>query len=435
MTSFLFCIFFLFLIMGVPIAISLGVASICTLLVGTHMPLLILPQKLYNGVNSFPYMAIPLFLLAGNIMAEAKISERLVALAQLFVGRFPGGLAHVSTGACAFFGAISGSAPATTAAIGTIMIPSMEKRGYNKAFSAAVVAASGALGLIIPPSLTMVVFGVMSGASIGTLFLCGIIPGILISLVIMLVNYIIAKKKGLVSEKPIPLSEAGHILRESVLALLMPFIILGGIYGGIFTPTESAMIACAYGLFTATESAAVACLYGLIIGLFVYRTIRWKALCRIFVQTAENSALILFLMGTANFFGFLITTQQVPQHLAQFIIGFTDSKVLVMFLVLIMLLLLGTFLDNVAALVLFVPTMVGVVQALHIDMIFFGVFTIIALAVGQFTPPVGLNLFIASNIAQVKFESVVREIIPYLLAYVAMLVLFIAFPGMLTIFR
>ena len=420
MTSFLFCVFFLFLIMGVPIAISLGVASICTLLVGTHMPLLILPQKIYNGVNSFPYMAIPLFLLAGNIMAEAKISERLVALAQLFVGRFPGGLAHVSTGACAFFGAISGSAPATTAAIGTIMIPSMEKRGYNKAFSAAVVAASGPLGLIIPPSLTMVVFGVMSGASIGTLFLCGIIPGILISLVIMLVNYVIAKKKGLVSEKPIPLSEAGHILRESVLALLMPFIILGGIYSGVFT---------------ATESAAVACLYGLIIGLFVYRTIRWKALCRIFVQTAENSALILFLMGTANFFGFLITTQQVPQHLAQFIIGFTDSKVLVMFLVLIMLLLLGTFLDNVAALVLFVPTMVGVVQSLHIDMIFFGVFTIIALAVGQFTPPVGLNLFIASNIAQVKFESVVREIIPYLLAYVAMLVLFIAFPGMLTIFR
>ena len=410
MTSFLFCVFFLFLIMGVPIAISLGVASICTLLVGTHMPLLILPQKIYNGVNSFPYMAIPLFLLAGNIMAEAKISERLVALAQLFVGRFPGGLAHVSTGACAFFGAISGSAPATTAAIGTIMIPSMEKRGYNKAFSAAVVAASGALGLIIPPSLTMVVFGVMSGASIGTLFLCGIIPGILISLVIMLVNYVIAKKKGLVSEKPIPLSEAGHILRESILALLMPFIILGGIYSGVFT---------------ATESAAVACLYGLIIGLFIYRTIKWKALCRI----------ILFLMGTANFFGFLITTQQVPQHLAQFIIGFTDSKVLVMFLVLIMLLLLGTFLDNVAALVLFVPTMVGVVQALHIDMIFFGVFTIIALAVGQFTPPVGLNLFISSNIAQVRFESVVREIIPYLLAYVAMLVLFIAFPGMLTIFR
>ena len=179
----------------------------------------------------------------------------------------------------------------------------------------------------------------------------------------------------------------------------------------------------------------MACLYGLIIGLFIYRTIKWKALCRIFVQTAENSALILFLMGTANFFGFLITTQQVPQHLAQFIIGFTDSKVLVMFLVLIMLLLLGTFLDNVAALVLFVPTMVGVVQALHIDMIFFGVFTIIALAVGQFTPPVGLNLFISSNIAQVRFESVVKEIIPYLLAYVAMLVLFIAFPGMLTIFE
>lgn len=419
MVSILFCAFFVLVIFGVPIAVSLGLASALALFFGSHMPLLVLPQKVFNGVNSFPYLAIPLFMLAGNIMAEAKISERLVALAQLFVGRFPGGLAHVGTGACAFFGAISGSAPATTAAIGSIMIPAMTKRGYGAAFSAAVIAASGVLGLIIPPSLTMVVFGVLSGASIGSLFLCGIVPGILICVVLIMTNYVIARRRGLTDQEITPISQAGRIIRESMLALFMPFIILGGIYSGIFT---------------ATESAAVACLYGLIIGIFVYRNLRLPNLCKIFVNTAENAALILFLMGTANFFGFIITAEQLPQHLAQFIISMTSSKLVVMFMVMGILLMLGTFLDNVAALVLFVPTMMGVVNALKIDPVFFGVFTIIALAVGQFTPPVGLNLFIASNIAGEKFERVVAATVPYLLVYLAMLALFILCPWLLTVF-
>lgn len=419
MVSILFGTFLVLLILGVPIAVGLGLASTIALLLGSHMPLLILPQKVFNGVNSFPYLAIPLFMLAGNIMAEAKISEKLVALAQLFVGRFPGSLAHVTTGACAFFGAISGSAPATTAAIGSIMIPSMTKRGYPPAFSAAVVAASGVLGLIIPPSLTMVVFGVLSGASIGALFLCGIVPGILICIALILTNYFVAKRRGLVDEQPVQPGHAGRIIRESMLALFMPFIILGGIYSGIFT---------------ATESAAVACLYGLLIGIFIYRNLGIKNLCKIFVSTAENSALILFLMGTANFFGFIITAEQLPQHLAQFILTVTSSKTLVMFMVLAMLLFLGTFLDNVAALVLFVPTMIGVVNAMKIDPVFFGVFTIIALAVGQFTPPVGLNLFIASNIAGEKFENVVSATVPYLLVYLGMLLLFILCPWLLTVF-
>ena len=420
MVSILFCAFFVLICIGVPIAIALGLASVLALTLASHMPLLLLPQKIFNGVNSFPFMAIPLFLLAGNIMAEAKISERLVALAQVFVGRFPGGLAHVSTGACAFFGAISGSAPATTAAIGSIMIPSMTKRGYSPAFSAAVVAASGVLGLVIPPSLTMVVFGVLSGASIGSLFLCGIVPGILLSFVLICTNYVIARRRGLHAEAAVPSSQIGKIIRESMLALFMPFIILGGIYSGVFT---------------ATESAAVACLYGFIIGVFVYRSLDFRSLCKIFVNTAESAALIMFLMGTANLFGFIITAEQLPQQLAHFIVTVTDSKLLVMFMVLGILLLLGTFLDNVAALVLFVPTMMGVVQTMNIDPVFFGVFTIIALAVGQFTPPVGLNLFIASNIAGEKFERVVGATLPYLLVYFTMLVLFIVFPGLLTAFK
>ncbi len=419
MVTILFIAFFFMLIVGVPIVAALGLASVISVLLGSHMPLLLLPQKIFNGVNSFPYMAIPLFLLAGNIMAEAKISDKLVGLASLMVGRYPGGLSQVSTGASAFFGAISGSAPATTAAIGSIMIPSMTERGYKKAFSAAVVAASGALGLIIPPSLTMVVYGVSSGASIGALFLCGIVPGIMIAMMLAAINYWRAKQLGLAAEPPIPPEMRGKIVKDSILALFMPFIILGGIYAGVFT---------------ATESAAVACLYGLIIGFFVYRTLTLKKLFEILKSTGENAALIMFLMGTANFFGFIITAERLPQTLAEMIIGYTSSKEMVMIMVLLMLLVLGTFLDNVAALVLFVPTMMGVVNALGIDPVYFGVFTIIALAVGQFTPPVGLNLFIASNIAQVKFELVVKETLPYLAAYVAMLILFIFVPQLLMVF-
>jgi len=415
----LFTGFFILLFMGVPIAVSLGLASLAALYFGSSIPFIILPQKVFNGVNSFPFMAIPLFLLAGNIMAAAKISDKLVAFASLLVGRFPGGLAHMSTGASAFFGAISGSAPATTAAIGSIMIPSMEKRGYDKAYSGAVIAASGALGLIIPPSLTMVIYGVMAGVSIGNLFLCGIVPGLLISLMLMLVNWLVARKRGFKGERVVRGQEAVKLIKESVLALLMPLIILGGIYSGAFT---------------ATESAAIACLYGVVIGFFVYRNLTLKKLFDILKDTSESAALIMFLMGTANLFGFIITREQVPQQFATMVLGMTSNQYAIMFLVLIMLLIVGTFLDNVAALVLLVPTFMGMVGSAGIDPIYFGVFMIIALAVGQFTPPVGLNLFIASNIAQVRFESVTKEVLPYILVYILMLILFILFPGILSVF-
>lgn len=419
MVTSLFVFFFIMLILGVPIAVSLGIASLIAIYFGSNIPFIILAQKMFNGMNSFPFMAIPMFLLAGNIMAEAKISDRLVGLAAIMVGRFPGGLAHMATGASAFFGSISGSAPATTAAIGTVMIPSMIKKGYSRSYSAAVIAASGALGLIIPPSLTMVVFGVIAGVSIGNLFLCGVLPGLLICLAIMGLNYYIAKKKGFQCEQELSREKKKQVIKDSLLALLMPLIILGGIYSGAFT---------------ATESAAVACLYGVIVGCFIYKTLTIKTLFNILKNTSENAALIMFLMGTANLFGFIITAEQVPQHFAAFIMSVTDSQMLVMFIIMGMLLVIGTFLDNVAALVLFVPTMIGLVNAMHIDPIYFGVFTIITLAVGQFTPPVGLNLFIASNIAEEKFEVVVKDVIPYFFVYIFFLILFILIPKLLTIF-
>jgi C4-dicarboxylate transporter DctM subunit len=413
MVIILFASFFALLLLGVPIVISLGIASLASLYIGSDIPFLILPQKIFNGMNNFAFMAIPLFLLAGNIMAEAKISDKLVGLAAVLVGRFPGGLAHMATGASAFFGA-------TTAAIGSVLIPPMVKRGYSPSYSAAVVASSGALGLIIPPSLTMVIFGVMAGTSIGKMFLCGVVPGILIAVALMLVNYGIARRRNFACEPPISMREAWIVVKDSLIALVMPLIILGGIYSGAFT---------------ATESAAVACLYGLVVGFTVYRNLTVRSLVTILKTTAENAAVVMFLMGTANLFGFIITAEQVPQNFADFVLGITDNQHVVMLLVLAMLLVVGTFLDNVAALVLLVPTMMGIVNALNIDPIYFGVFTIIALAVGQFTPPVGLNLFIAANIAKQPVEPVAAQALPYIAVYIFMLLIFILFPGLLMVFN
>lgn len=420
MVATLFISFFILLLLGVPIAFALGIGSAIAMLVSGEVPLMIIAQKVYSGLNNFNYMAIPLFLIAGNIMAEAKISDKLVALADLFVGRKRGGLAHVATGASAFFGAISGSAPATTAAIGSIMIPSMAEHGYKKPYSAAVVAASGCLGLIIPPSLTMVVYGVTAGVSIGRLFANGFIPGILIALALMLMNYVVARRQNIPTrETAYSREEIGKIIKDSLVALLMPAIILGGIYSGVFT---------------ATESAAVACLYGVIVGLFVYKTLTLKSLFTIFKKSIENIAMILMLMATASIFGFIIAREQVPQKLAASLLGVTTSPQIIMLIVLAALLVLGTFMDNVGALVLITPTLVEVARAANIDLIYFGVFMVIALAVGQITPPVGLNLFVATNISKCKFEDVVRQVVPYIIVYVILLLAFVFIPKLLMVF-
>lgn len=419
MTEILFLSLLGLLLIGTPVAFALGLASIAALYFGSNIPLIIMPQKLFNGLNNFPFLAIPLFLLAGNIMAAAQISERLVKLAGLLLGRFPGGLAQMSTGASAFFGAISGSAPATSSAIGSILIPSMVKRGYPKSYAGAVIASSGALGLIIPPSLTMVVYGTIADVSIGSLFIAGIIPGAAIALALGLVNYMMARTHKLEKEPQPDGTETAKIITESGLALIMPIIILGGIYGGIFTPTES---------------AAVACLYGLIVGLFVYRSISIADLGPIFVQTAISSAVVMYLMGTANAFSFIITAEQIPQAVAAQILDISSEPILIMLLVLVLLLIAGTFLDNVAALVLLVPTLGTLISAIGIDPVYFGVFTVIALAVGNFTPPVGLNLFIAAGLSGSSIEAISRSAIPYMAAYILVLILIILFPAAILLF-
>ena len=407
-----------FLIIGLPIAIALGAASTLAIYFGSHIPLLVVAQKMFQGLNNFSFLAIPLFLLAGALMYEAKLSERLVSMASRLVGRRPGGLANVATTSSAFFGAISGSPPATTAAVGTVLIPSMKKMGYTAAGSGAVVAASGALGLIIPPSITMVIYGVISGVSIGGLFINGIIPGILLTLAICVLNWWRGRKSvDDVSIVDGPQSTGERI--KNLAALLMPIIIIVGIYSGAFTPTES---------------AAVACVYGLLIGVFLYKSLGIAEIKRAFMGTAATTAVIMFLMVCANVFAFVITTERVPQLFAAWVMSITSDPTMVMLMMLALLIVVGTFLDNVSALVLLVPTLMAITSAVGIDPMSFGVFTIIALAVGQFTPPVGLNLYIAANIASETVEKISFAVLPFVAVYIVALLIFVAFPNILTIF-
>lgn len=419
MITALFLVFFLLIALGVPIAFSLLISSTVAIYFFSHVPLLIVVQRVFSGLDVFALMAIPLFLFAGYLMTAIKISDKLIALASIFLGRYRGGLSLVTTGSSAVFGAISGSANATTAAIGSVMIPSMQKKGYDSAFSAAVVSSSGVLGLIVPPSITMVLFGVSAGVSIGGLFLNGIIPAILIAIGIMIINYSISCKRGYGGEEPLRISDSIKVIKSSVVALAMPVIILGGIYAGIFTPTESAAVACVYGLF---------------VGVFFYRNLTFKIMLEISMKTIKTTSLILFLIGSASVFTYVLSSENVPRTLAVFITGLSDNPIIIMFLLMGLLLLLGTFLDNVAAVVLLTPTLMPIIHYSGIDPMFFGIFMVIAVAVGQITPPVGLNLFIATNLTDRKLEEVVRASIPYFVFYVLLLSFFIFFPGLLAIF-
>lgn len=412
----LFVSFFALLIISVPISISLGLSSMLAILLCTEDPVGVLIQNSY--ANGFTLMAIPFFILAGNIMARGGVSQRLVNLANCGFGRYVGGLAHVATAACTFFGAISGSAPATTAAIGGVMVGPMTEKGYSRAFAGACVAASGMIGLLIPPSIIMILYGVLTGASVAKLFIGGVIPGLLTSAVFMLCNYILAKKLNCPrGDKPKP-GETWKSSKEAFWALLMPLIILGGIYGGIFTPTESAVVAVVYGIF---------------VGFCIYRSLTAKELYNVFLTTAKSSAIILFLVATAHCFSFVLASGEIPQALAIAMRSLSQNPTVVLFLISIALLIVGTFLDNAVAVVLMTPIFFPVVQSLGIDPVFFGVLTVFTLAIGQITPPVGLCLFVACNLAELKLEQIVTYCIPYIIATIGLMCLFIFFPELILV--
>jgi C4-dicarboxylate transporter DctM subunit len=390
-----------FLVMGVPIAIALGFASLLGLM-ASGVPTVYLAQGSIISVDSFPLMAVPFFILAGNLMETGGLSKRLVKVANIMMGTYTGGLATVTVIACAFFAAISGSGPATVAAIGSIMIPAMIKNGYSKEFSSAVAASGGALGILIPPSIVMVVYGVVGNVSVGDLFIAGIMPGILISTVLILTGYIISKKKGYkgTGEKFDP-KEFGKALKDAFWALLAPVIILGGIYGGVFTPTEAAVVAVVYGAF---------------VGTFIYKELKGEQFYEALTKTAVTVGTVMIIIGVATTFGRLLTMYQIPHKMAVFLSGLSDNKFLILMIINLFLLFIGMFMETLATIIILTPLLLPVVTRLGIDPIHFGILLVVNSEIGFLTPPLGVNLFVASKISKISLERVTKGIIPFIVA-------------------
>nr|WP_216675521.1 TRAP transporter large permease [Brevibacillus sp. HB1.3] len=401
------------LIVNVPIGVALGLSVVVVFMLEGNIPLLVVIQKMFNGTDSFPLMAIPFFLLAGKLMETGGISARLIRFANTIVGNLPGGLAIVAVMGCTFFAAISGSSAATTAAVGGILIPHMVKKGYNVRFSAALHATGGTIGVMIPPSVPMVLYGVAASASISDLFIAGIGPGILVAISLILYSYWISKKNGWGGgEKHTP-KEIWEAFKDAILAILMPIIILGGIYGAVFTPTEAAVVAV---------------IYGLIVGLFVYREIKWRDLGEIFAGSASMTAVIMLIIATANAFGYLMTRENIPQEIAQFMLGITDSTIITLLIINILLLILGTFMETAVTIILLTPILLPITNSLGIDPVLFGVIMVVNSAIGMLTPPVGINLLVAGNIAKLQNTEIERAVIPFLVIMIVDLMLITYIP-------
>lgn len=415
MTAILFVSLVVCFGLGMPIAFSLGVASVATLQFGSSLPLTLAAQRLFTGTDSFPLMAIPFFMLAGELMESGGISRRLFDFAHAIVGFVYGGLAMVAVVAAMFFAGISGAAAADTAAVGAVSIPAMIRKGYKKGFAAAVQAAGGSIGVIIPPSIPMIIFGVVGGVSIGKMFMGGFIPGILIGGGLMVTSYFIAKNAGYERDTFRGFREIPRTFIGALWALLMPVIILGGILGGIFTPTEAAVIAA---------------IYGLIVGLFIYRELKITNLPRILARAAISTSTVMLLIATANIFGWILTAERVPQNVAAYLVTLSSSQHVIYGLILICLLVVGTFMETSASLIILTPVFLPVIEKLGIDPVHFGVVMVTALAVGMLTPPLGICLFISCNIARIQLSEIIRYIIPFLFIMVALLIVITYVPDL-----
>ncbi len=394
--------------LSVPIAVSLGLASIVALGTDSRLPFELLIQRMFVSVDSFSLLAVPFFILAGELMGTGGISKRLVQLASAFMGHIAGGLAAVTVLASMFFGSISGSSAATVAALGSILIPAMIAKGYSQRFAASTQAVAGELGHILPPSIPMILYGVTTGTSIGSMFIAGIIPGILLSGTLIIFVYLFSKYYGYGGEEKIAWKERFVILKDSFFALLMPFIILGGIYGGIFTPTEAAAVAVAYALF---------------VGMFIYKEIKVKDLMKIFSEAGVTTAKIMVIISTAGLFGWMMTQEMIPQKVAMLISEFTSSKIVFLIIVNIFLFIVGMFFENGSSIIILAPILAPIAESFGVDPVHFGIIMIVNLAMGMVTPPLGVNLFIASSIARISLIEMVKGVLPFLVLLIIHLLL------------
>ena len=408
---------------AVPIAVTLGMVSAMAMY-GSGIPLQAMIQRMFAALDSFPLTAIPFFILAGALMEVSGISTRLVNFAQSLVGRATGGLGLVAVLSAMFFAAISGSSAATTAAIGGILIPAMAARGYSRPFATSVQASSGELGVIIPPSIPMIIFALTAGVpvSIGDIFLAGILPGLLVAGGLMLTVYLVSKRKGYGRAKPGasgdglgPQPGVWESFKAAILPLMLPVLILGGIYGGVFTPTEAA--------------AAAVC-FALIIGVVVFRTITVEKLVTALRSSLLNTVVILLIISAASVFGWVLTANRIPELISQVFVSISDNPLVFLLLINLLLLLVGMFLETGAAITVLAPILTPVALKMGIDPIHFGIVMIVNLAVGMTTPPVGVNLFVACQIAGLRIEHIIRSMLPLYLSLLICLAIITYLPGL-----
>lgn len=404
----------LFLI-GVPIAIALGLASGVAVMVTGDIPLLVLVQRAFTSIDSFPLMAVPFFILAGKLMEVGGISTRLVSFATTLVGHFKGGLAMVVVVAAMFFSAISGSSAATVAAVGGILIPAMIKKGYDKNFAASTAAVAGETGIILPPSVPLIVFGVATSTSIGDLFIAGVLPGILVGVSVLILVYFLSIKKDYPSESKATMKERWNGFKSAILALLMPIIILGGIYGGIFTPTEA---------------AAVAVLYALIIGFFVYKELKLKILIKALGESAITTAVVMSIIAFAGLFSLILSRNQIPTMVADWFIGISDNPIIFLLMINVLLILVGMFMETSASVIILAPILTPVAVSMGVDPVHFGMIMIVNLALGMCTPPLGVNLFISAEIAGTTLERMMRSMGWFYLVLLIVLIIITFVPAL-----
>ncbi len=402
--------------LNAPIAIAIGVASILAIMAQGSFPLMMVVQRMFAGTDSFHLLAVPLFMFAGVLMERGGISRRIIDFANALVGWLPGGLAAVTIVSAMFFAGISGSAAADAAAVGAILIPAMKRSGYDSDFAAAVLASGGSIGVIIPPSIPMIIFGFLTGASIGQLFAAGIMPGLLIGLSLIVAATMISRRRGYASTQPFSLAEVWQTFRRAVLALGAPAIILGGIL---------------FGVFTATESAAVAVVYALLVSLLVYRELKIADLFAVFRDGAVTSAIVMFIIATASVFSWIAAIEDIPARLAGTLLALTQEPTLLLLLVNAVLLIAGTFVETTAALILLVPLITAMLPSLGIDLVQLGAIVVVNLAIGMLTPPMGICLIVSCSISGDSLGAVSRRILPFL-AVLLIDLLFITFWSPLT---
>lgn len=398
MAAMLFITFLLLIFFSVPIAFSLGLASLLYIILA-EIPFNIIPQKMFGGINSFTLLCIPGFILAGNLMNAGGITDRIIDFAKKLVGHIRGGLGLANVGASMGFAGITGTALADVASIGAVMIPAMKKEGYDAPFSVAVTSSSSTIGPIIPPSLPMIILGSLATISIGDLFIAGIIPGILLTLSLMVITYIISKKNNYPKGERHQIHDIVKSFFGAFWALMMTVIILFGILSGFFTPTEASIVAV---------------VYALIVGLFVYRDLKLHMIPKIFLDSMVSTASIMVLVGMANLFGWILVSEQIPQLVANAILAISENPIIVILLINLLLLFVGTFMETIAALVILFPVLLPVATQIGMDPVHFGVMMVLNLMIGLSTPPVGVCLFVASSIGKVSIGQATKALIPFL---------------------